>query len=53
MKVDSTLFIKKAKNDLLFVQIYADDIIFGSTNTLLCQEFSKSMQDEFEMSMMG
>jgi len=52
-QVDSTLFIKKAKNDLLFVQIYVDDIIFGSTNTLLCKEFSKNMQDEFEMSMMG
>ena len=35
-KVDSTLFIKKAKNDLLFVQIYVDDIFFGSTNSLLC-----------------
>ena len=52
-QVDSTLFIKKAKNDLLFIQIYVDDIIFGSTNTLLCKEFSKNIQDEFEMSMMG
>jgi len=52
-QVDSTLFIKKAKNDLLFVQIYVDDIIFGSTNPLLCKEFSKTMQDEFEMSMIG
>jgi hypothetical protein len=28
-------------------------IIFGSTNASLCKEFSKLMQDEFEMSMMG
>jgi len=35
------------------VQIYVDDIIFGSTNASLCKEFSKLMQDEFEMSMMG
>jgi hypothetical protein len=35
------------------VQIYVDDIIFGSTNESLCKEFSKLMQDEFEMSMMG
>jgi len=28
-------------------------ITFGSTNASLCKEFSKSMQDEFEMSMMG
>ena len=30
-----------------------DDIIFGSTNENLCKKFSKTMQDEFEMSMMG
>jgi len=37
----------------LLVQIYVDDIIFGSTNDPLCKEFSKDMQGEFEMSMMG
>ena len=35
------------------MQIYVDDIIFGSTNENLCKDFSKTMQDEFEMSMMG
>jgi len=35
------------------VQIYVDDIIFGSTNASLCKEFFKLMQEEFEMSMMG
>ena len=35
------------------MQIYVDDIIFGSTNASLCKEFSKLMQDKFEMSMMG
>ena len=52
-KVDTTLFIKKFKNDLLIVQIYVDDIIFGATKHCLCEEFSKLMQGEFEMSMMG
>ena len=52
-KVDTTLFIKKTKNDLLIVQIYVDDIIFGATNHYLCEEFSKLMQGEFEMSMMS
>jgi len=33
--------------------VYVDDIIFGSTNELLCQEFVLDMQREFEMSMMG
>ncbi|KAJ9546963.1 hypothetical protein OSB04_019506 [Centaurea solstitialis] len=29
--IDKTLFIKRTKTDMLLVQIYADDIIFGST----------------------
>ncbi|XP_014524390.1 uncharacterized protein LOC106780609 [Vigna radiata var. radiata] len=52
-KVDSTLFIKNLNKEKLYVQIFVDDIIFGSTNHALCKEFSKTMQDEFEMSMMG
>nr|KYP49390.1 Retrovirus-related Pol polyprotein from transposon TNT 1-94 [Cajanus cajan] len=52
-KIDSTLFRKVIKDDFIIVQIYVDDIIFGATNENLCQEFSKLMQDEFEMSMMG
>ena len=52
-KVDSTLFIRKIDGDILIIQIYVDDIIFGSTNISLYQEFSKSMQKEFEMSHMG
>ncbi|GKE70281.1 retrovirus-related pol polyprotein from transposon TNT 1-94 [Tanacetum coccineum] len=38
--VDPTLFIRKAGNDLLLVQIYVDDIIFASTNTAICNEFA-------------
>src|ERR1044072_9045069 len=52
-KVDTTLFRKSFKNDILIVQIYVDDIIFGSANPTLCQEFSKLMQAEFEMNLMG
>lgn len=52
-KVDTTFFRKTLKNDILIVQVYVDDIIFGSTNAFLCQEFSKTMQSEFEMCMMG
>ena len=37
---------------MLLVQIYVDDIIFGATNISLCEEFSKCMHSEFEMSMM-
>nr|GEV17614.1 retrotransposon protein [Tanacetum cinerariifolium] len=51
--VDNTLFTKKSKSHLIIVQIYADDIIFGSTSQNLCDDFEKIMDDEFEMSMMG
>ncbi|KAH9658467.1 CCHC-type domain-containing protein [Citrus sinensis] len=52
-KTDTTLFVKYKNQDILIVQIYVDDIIFGSTNELLCKEFSSCMSKEFEMSMMG
>ena len=52
-KIDTTLFIKLRENDILIVQIYVDDIIFGDTNVSLCEEFVKSMHSEFKMSMMG
>jgi len=52
-QVDTTLFRRTLEKEILVVQIYVDDIIFGSTNSSLWKEFSKLMQDEFEMSMMG
>nr|GEV56035.1 hypothetical protein [Tanacetum cinerariifolium] len=51
--VDNVLFTKKSKSHLIIVQIYVDDIIFGSTSQNLCDDFAKIMHDEFEMSMMG
>ncbi|GJY53179.1 putative ribonuclease H-like domain-containing protein [Tanacetum coccineum] len=52
-KIDPTLFIKKQKGDILLVQIYVDDIIFGSINKELCTAFEKLMKDKFKMSSMG
>ncbi|GKA02554.1 retrovirus-related pol polyprotein from transposon TNT 1-94, partial [Tanacetum coccineum] len=49
----NTLFTKKKDSHIIIVQIYVDDIIFGSTCQDLCDDFSKIMLDEFEMSMMG
>nr|GEY74122.1 putative ribonuclease H-like domain-containing protein [Tanacetum cinerariifolium] len=49
-KIDQTLFIKKQKGDILLVQVYVDDIIFGSTNKELCKAFEKLMMDKFQMS---
>nr|GFB76236.1 hypothetical protein [Tanacetum cinerariifolium] len=51
--IDQTLFIKKQQKDILLVQLYVDDIIFGATNKALCQSFKKLMKDKFQMSSMG
>ncbi|GJR12040.1 putative ribonuclease H-like domain-containing protein [Tanacetum coccineum] len=39
--------------DILLVQVYMDDIIFGSTKKSLCIEFEKIMHKKFQMSYMG
>ena len=39
--------------EMIVVQIYVDDIMFGSSNQTLCNEFAELMQREFEMSLMG
>ncbi|KAL8146362.1 hypothetical protein AgCh_004198 [Apium graveolens] len=51
--IDKTLFYLNHGKDLLLVQIYVDDIIFGSTNDRLCKKFTKLMQSRYQMSMMG
>nr|GEV95050.1 putative ribonuclease H-like domain-containing protein [Tanacetum cinerariifolium] len=48
-KIDQTLFIKKQKGDIFLVQVYVDDIIFGSTNKELYKAFEKLMKDKFQM----
>ncbi|GJS79192.1 putative ribonuclease H-like domain-containing protein [Tanacetum coccineum] len=52
-KIDKTLFIRRVKSDILLVQVYVDDIIFGSTKKSLCIEFEKMMHKKFQMSSMG
>ncbi|GJT90059.1 putative ribonuclease H-like domain-containing protein [Tanacetum coccineum] len=52
-KIDKTLFIKRYKGDILLVQVYVDDIIFGSTKKELCLAFEKLMHEKFQMSSIG
>ncbi|GJW28347.1 putative ribonuclease H-like domain-containing protein [Tanacetum coccineum] len=52
-QIDKTLFIKRHKDDILLVQVYVDDIIFGSTKKEMSTEFEKLMHDKFQMSSMG
>jgi hypothetical protein len=51
--IDKTLFFKRNKADVILVQIYVDDIIFGSTDEKLCKWFSNLMSKQYQMSMMG
>nr|GEV17625.1 hypothetical protein [Tanacetum cinerariifolium] len=52
-KIDQTLFIKRQKEDILLIQVYVDDIIFGSTKKELCTEFEVLMNYKFQMGLMG
>jgi len=52
-KANQTFFIKREDGKLIVAQVYVDDIIFRSTKDELAHSFSKLMQGEFEMSMIG
>jgi len=41
--MDKTLFIRKHENDVILLQVYIDDIIYGSNNNTLCEEFVAAM----------
>ncbi|GKD58427.1 putative ribonuclease H-like domain-containing protein [Tanacetum coccineum] len=52
-QIDKTSFIKRVKSDILLVQVYVDDIIFGSTKKMFCTKFEKLMHKKFQISSMG
>jgi hypothetical protein len=52
-KVDKTLFLLRQGNDILIVQVYVADIVFGGSSHSLVARFAEDMSKEFEMSMMG
>nr|GFC50526.1 copia protein [Tanacetum cinerariifolium] len=49
--IDLTLFISRFYDDILVVQVYVDDIIFGSSHPRYIQLFSDLMKSRFKMSM--
>ncbi|GJT08950.1 retrovirus-related pol polyprotein from transposon TNT 1-94, partial [Tanacetum coccineum] len=51
--IDPTLFIRRFEDGILVVQVYVDDIIFGSTHPRYTQLFFDLMKSRFEMPMMG
>jgi hypothetical protein len=52
-KVDRTLFLLRQGRDILIVQVYVDDIVFGGTSNSLVPRFADDMSREFVMSMMS
>jgi hypothetical protein len=52
-KVDRTLVLLRQGRDILIVQVYVDDIVFGGSSNSLVERFADNMSREFEMSMMG
>nr|GEZ44136.1 hypothetical protein [Tanacetum cinerariifolium] len=46
------LIYQEQKGDILLVQVYVDDIIFGSTKKELCTKFERLIKDKFQMSSM-
>jgi hypothetical protein len=51
--VDKTTFLLRQGDDILIVQVYVDDIVFGGSSHSLVVRFAEDMSKEFEMSMMG
>jgi hypothetical protein len=51
--VDQTLFLLRQARDIMIVQVYVDDIVFGGSSSSLVARFAEDMSREFEMSMMG
>ncbi|GJW31201.1 putative ribonuclease H-like domain-containing protein [Tanacetum coccineum] len=51
--INKTLFIKKNKSDIMLVQVYVNDIIFGSSKKSMRTEFEEVMHKRFQMSSMG
>nr|GEY42793.1 putative ribonuclease H-like domain-containing protein [Tanacetum cinerariifolium] len=45
--IDQTLFIRRHRGNFTLVQVYVDDIIFGSSNPQLCREFEALIHDKF------
>nr|GEZ01916.1 hypothetical protein [Tanacetum cinerariifolium] len=51
--IDHTLFIRRQRGDFILVQVYVDDIIFGSSNSQLRRDFEALMHEKFQMSAIG
>ena len=56
LKIGSTnnnLYCKIVGDSMIIVEVYVDDIIFGSDDEKMSKDFARRMQQEFEMSLLG
>jgi hypothetical protein len=53
LSANNNLYIKVTQDSILLIEVYVDDIIFGSNDDMLSQKFAKDMHNEFEMSLLG
>jgi len=51
--VDNNLYVNVNQENLTIIEVYVDDIIFGSNDDRLSKYFATKMQSEFEMSMIS
>jgi hypothetical protein len=47
------IYCKIIGNNMIVVEVYVDDIIFGSDDEKMSKDFARKMQQEFEMSFLG
>jgi len=52
-RIDNNLYIKVDQDNLMIIEVYVDDIIFGSNDDRLSKNFPTKIQSEFEMSLPG
>jgi hypothetical protein len=49
ISLDNNLYIKVTQDSILLIELYVDDIIFGSNDDRVSHKFAKDMHNEFEM----
>ena len=47
---DSNLYINMDQDSMIIIEVYVDEIIFGSDDDKMSRKFPKDMQSEFEIS---
>jgi hypothetical protein len=52
-KVYTNLYLLRQGDDILYVLVYMDDIVFGGSSHSLVVRFVEDMSKEFKMSIMG